>query len=404
MHSHLLDYWLVVRIRFWWIFFVFLLVVGSAAIVTYFAPRQYRALATIEVQADMTPIHMVDNQLGQQPGDDRIFTQTQVEIIFRKGVLDPVIDRLDLRTKWARNGKALTHEAAYQRMRSLVSVEAIRNTNLIQISAESRDPQEAALLANTIAEVYMEQRIAEQKAIVSKSLDQLRDELKHKEQAVSAAYAEASKLRTEQKIIDPNPDGLENSGTYRVEDSSVISNQEKVNEAKSQVVILRSRLEQLDHLRWEDLIRGASQLNLSDPAIQAELPLYQAALVEKAKMLNSGDGANNPNIKALQSQIDAIEAQLRQQIDSVRKGLATQLAIAENSLKALEANLDASQTEQLAMKTASAEYLNAKYKYIQERKLLELAETRLNAESMELRMPQSAAFIRDWAEAPTSPS
>lgn len=151
-------------------------------------------------------------------------------------------------------------------------------------------------------------------------------------------------------------------------------------------------------------MRASGQLNLNDPIIQAKLPVYQAALVDKEKLLNSGLGPNHPEVKALEAQIETIAAQLRQQMDSLRKGIHTELTIAENSLKAMEANLSDSQTEQQAMKTVSAQYLNAKYKYIEERKILEMAKTRLSTESMERRMPQSAAFIRDSAEPALFPS
>jgi polysaccharide biosynthesis transport protein len=398
VNGHLLGYLRVIRVRLWSVILVFLGVVISVGVATYLAPRQYKSFVTIEVQEDMTPIHMLEHQTEARAIDDPKFSQTQFQIISRKGVLYPVIDRLNLQAKWARDGKTLPTEAAYNKLRAMLNLEGIRNTNLIQINVYSPDPQEAALLANTIANVYMDQRIADEEAIYAKSLEQLRVELKRNEKAVSQAYADASRLRTEANIIDPNPDSLENSGRYGVEDSSVITNLEKVNEAKSQVAMLRSKVEQLDRVKSEDLMRAAAELNLNDPILQAKLPTYQTALVEKTKLLHSGLGPNHPDVKALGAQIETVEGQLRQQIDSLRKGLVTQLAIAENSLKALEANLQDSQIGQQAMKTVSAQYLNAKYKYIQERKLLELAKTRLSTESMERKMPQRAAFIRDLAE------
>jgi succinoglycan biosynthesis transport protein ExoP len=248
----------------------------------------------------------------------------------------------------------------------------------------------------------MEQRIAEQQSLVSKGLDQMLDDVKKQEEAVSQAYMEASRLRTESNIVDPNPDSLDNSG--RVEDSSVMSNQEKVNEAKSQVATLQSRVAELDRLKSEDLMRAAGQLNLNDPIIEQKLPVYQSAQADKARMLNSGLGVNHPDVKAAQAQIDTIEGQLRKQIDSIRKGLATQLAIAEDSLKAIESNLTNSQTEQQTKKTASARYQDAKHKYVEERKLLEAAKSRLSSESMERTMPRNAAVVRDLAEPALFPS
>ena len=126
--------------------------------------------------------------------------------------------------------------------------------------------------------------------------------------------------------------------------------------------------------------------------------------LQKGKLLKSGLGINHPDVRAVQAEIDILGEQLKQQIDSIRKGLLTQLAIAEESLKATETNLQTSQTDQQSMKTASARYVDAKYKYIQERKLLELAKTRLSTESMERTMPQKPAFIRDAAEPALFPS
>jgi polysaccharide biosynthesis transport protein len=404
MSPHFLDYCHVIWVRRRLIVLVFVLVVSSVGIATYFAPREYNSFATIEVQPDMTAMHVVENQTEPRAPEDTKFSQTQIEIILRKGVIYPVIDRLNLIDKWSRNGKRLSHEAAFDKLRGMLKLEGVRNTNLVQIAVTAPDPQEAALLANAVAQMYMESRIAEQTSIISNSLEQLRDEVKKNEEVVNQAYAEASKLRTEANVIDPNPDSLDVSGRYGVEDSNVITNQEKVNEAKSQVAMLRSKAEQLERLQWEDLMRASGQLNLNDPIIQAKIPVFQSALVDKEKLLNSGLGPNHPDVKALQAQIETIVAQLREQVVSLRKGIQTQLAIAEQSLKAMELNLKVSQQEQQESKTSSAKYLNAKYKYIQERKVLEMAKARLSTESLERRMPQQAAFIRESAEPALVPS
>ena len=399
---HFLDYWRVIRVRLGLVILVFLLVVIAAGVATYFLPRKYDSFATIELEPEMTPVRIFENETGPQQVNDPKFIQTQFQIIMRKGVLYPVIDRLDLQRKWGSKSEPLPKEMANRRLLGMLSLQEVRNTNLIQIDVYSTDPQEAALLANTIANVYMEQRISEQQSLVSKGVDQMVDDVKKQEEAVSQAYVEASRLRTESNIVDPNPDSLDNSG--RVEDSSVISNQQKVNDTRSEVATLRSRVAELDRLKSEDLMRAAGQLNLNDPIIEQKLPVYQSAQADKARMLNSGLGVNHPDVKAVQAEIDTIEGQLRKQIDSIRKGLATQLAIAEDSLKAIESNLTNSQTEQQTKKTASARYLDAKYKYIEERKLLETAKSRLSSESMERTMPRNAAFVRDLAEPALFPS
>jgi capsular exopolysaccharide synthesis family protein len=404
---HFLDYWRIIRVRLGLVFLVFLSVFGTAAVVTYFTPREFSSLTTIELQPDMTSVRIFDNRQEAMNSlrYDPKFITTQFQIITRTGVLYPVIDQLDLQKRWGRKGQILPKETAYKKLQHKISLQEIRNTNLIQITVFSVDREEAALLANTIAQVYMNQRIAERQNIVAKGLEQLQGEVKKKEKDVNDAYADASKLRTENEIIDPNPDSLDNL-TYpmRVEDSSVIANQAKVDQGRSEVATLRSRVEQLDRLEREDLMRAAGLLNLNDPIIEQKLPVYQTAQAEKARLLNSGLGKNHPDVKAQQAQMDVIEGQLSQQIDSILKGLKTQLEIAQNSLKAMQENLALTQDQQQQKKTASVRYIDAKYHYVQERKLLEEAKTRLNTESMELAMPQRSAAMRDRAEPALFPS
>jgi polysaccharide biosynthesis transport protein len=401
---HFLDYWRIVRARLGLIFLVFLLVVSTVGVVTYFTPREYSSFATIELEPDMTTVRIFQNQTG--PIDnarlDPKFAPTQFQIISRKSVLYPVIDQLDLQRKWGSNDQPLPKEVAYRKLQSKLSLQEVRNTNLIQITVFSTDPNEAALLAKTVAHVYMDQRIAERQNLLAKGLEQLEDDVKKKEADVNAAYADASRLRAENEIVDPNPDSLDNS--MRVEDSSVLTNQSKVDEAQSQVASLKSRVEQLDRLKREDLMRAAGLLNLNDPIIEQKLPVYQTEQAEKARLLNSGLGPNHPDVKAIQAQIDVLERQLSQQIDSIQKGLQAQLAIAQESLKTMRNNLSSTQELQEQKKTASVQYLNAKYRYIEERRLLEEAKTRLNTEEMERTMPQQSAAIRDQAEPALSPS
>jgi len=190
---------------------IFLLVVITVGIITYFTPREYMSFATIEVEPNMQPVRIFADSVSTEEAavTDPKFTKTQFEIIMRKGVLYPVIQRLELEKRWAREGQPLTREQAYAKLQGMLQLTEVRNTNLIQIDVYSTDPYEASLLANTVATEYMEQRISEAQAIMEKGLAQMRDEVTQKERAVNDAYAEASRLRTEAGIIDPNPDSFD---------------------------------------------------------------------------------------------------------------------------------------------------------------------------------------------------
>jgi len=55
---HFLDYWRVIRVRWMLILLAFLLVLVTAAVVTYFQPREYQSSAFIEVRSTAQNPHI----------------------------------------------------------------------------------------------------------------------------------------------------------------------------------------------------------------------------------------------------------------------------------------------------------------------------------------------------------
>src|SRR5690348_5737457 len=119
---HFLDYWRVVRVRLGLVILIFLLVALTAGVISFISPKQYKSFATIEVQPDMTPVRIFENQQATAPADPK-FTQTQFQIIMRKGVLYPVIDQLNLCQRWGTPGSPLPQESAYAHLIRLMSLQ-----------------------------------------------------------------------------------------------------------------------------------------------------------------------------------------------------------------------------------------------------------------------------------------
>ena len=168
---HLLDYWRVIRVRLPLIILVFLLVVITAGVSTYLTPRQYMSSVTMQVKEDNNNMQIFNGQSG--PRYDPRFSTTQFQILQRKEILYPVIDAMKLMQKWDLRSR----DVAYLKLRSMLTVSEVRNTDLIQISILDKDRQEAADLANTIALEYQKKRIDEQQSWVARSLVQLEDEV-----------------------------------------------------------------------------------------------------------------------------------------------------------------------------------------------------------------------------------
>jgi capsular exopolysaccharide synthesis family protein len=154
----------------------------------------------------------------------------------------------------------------------------------------------------------------------------------------------------------------------------------------------------------DQIMRSVAALEIQDPTILQVLPLFQAAASEEAGLLNSGLGPNHPTVRSLRAKKDEMEQQLRAQIAVLRRTLEANLKIAEDSLQRLENQLSQSRSSQQEGKTRSAVYNAAKTNFINARKILEAAETRLATQTMERSMPQNPAIIWERAEISTIPS
>jgi capsular exopolysaccharide synthesis family protein len=398
---HFLDYWRVVRIRFPLIILVFLLVVITAGVVTYFMPKQYTSTVAMQIKQNDTYLQVFNERAGGQGFDPRFLT-TQFEIIQRKEILYPVIESLALDSKWKKlygiNGK----EQTYFKLRKTIDVREIRNTELIQISVTSPERQEAADIANRIAEEYQRRRVEEQQRSVSRSLVQLQEEVAKQRRKVDELREEAQRIRIENNIQDLNPDSIEDP--MQAANEVLLAVEQQVSTKRLEVSSLKAKYNQISKLTDDQIMRSITTLDVPDPTIQQMLPQYQELASEIARLQNSGLGINHPNVKSLRAKKAVMEEQLAAQIASLRASMEANLLIAEEGLSQLEERLNESQTQQQTSKTRAAGYYEAKNNYINAKRVLEAAEMRLSTETMQRTMPQDPAVIWERAEPAELPS
>lgn len=399
---HFLDYWRVIRLRLPIIVLAFLLVVVTAGVTTYFLPRQYESNVIIEVEQNDQKIRIFSEGYQGAMGMDPRFATTQFQIIQRKEMLYPVIDSLQLVQKWAEDYGIRTREQAYFKLRSMIDVREVRNTNLLQISVESTDPEEASDLANSIAQEYQRKRIEEQQKLLNSSLSTLEDEVAKQRKKVADANDEMSRIRTELGITDLNPDSLEDP--LQAQERVLMDQESLAGEARVRASTLRTKYEEIEKLSGDDLMRALPTLEIQDQTVAQILPQYQETDSELARALQSGLGPRHPSITALAAKKATYERQLSEQVGSIRRTLAANLEITERSLATMVRELETLRENQRDSKTRSSEYARSKNNYIQAKRVLESAELRLSTETMQRSMPMNPARIWERAEPSSAPS
>jgi uncharacterized protein involved in exopolysaccharide biosynthesis len=136
---------------------VFLLVLGASVLITNILPESFASTARIKVEpyGYRTPTQTDPQQT--QLAYDPYFIQTEIEDIQSEVVLRKVVEQLNLNQKWGRkygNGSLLKTYDTLDLLKRSIDLRPLRSTSLIEIRAFSSEPEEAAKIANAIAEAY----------------------------------------------------------------------------------------------------------------------------------------------------------------------------------------------------------------------------------------------------------
>lgn len=132
-----------------------LLVLAVLAFITFMMPDSFQATTRVKVDR-LVPAGSNPPLIGQLGYDP--YLQTEFEIIQSQLVLDRVIAKLELNARWGRqyaSGAVLTTATSTELLKQRLVLRPIRNTSLIEISVFSETPDEAAELANAIADSYV---------------------------------------------------------------------------------------------------------------------------------------------------------------------------------------------------------------------------------------------------------
>jgi Mg-chelatase subunit ChlD len=157
---------------------------------------QKDAVARISVDKDKRDVEGLNTDRSAA-GYDPFFLQTEFEKITSQRVLDQVVDKLELEKTFAKEqglDRELSREQTRKLLKDRVSVELNRGGGLLDIRAKAADSKEAALIANTVAEVYRDSGLQQQREIKTKGIEILEKQLAEREVELAKAQTAMKKL------------------------------------------------------------------------------------------------------------------------------------------------------------------------------------------------------------------
>jgi Mg-chelatase subunit ChlD len=288
-------------------------------------------MATIQVEQEHPDIGGLAGYPVAQ-NYDPYFLQTEFETIRSEAVLKRVVEKLKLD-----GGDKSKTEAAIKQLRKKLDLSEIGNTKSIAIGARSEKAEDAARIANAVAQAYRDFRAEEFDELKNGGINSLQKQLQEQDQKIATLQSNVDKLRGELKI----PDAVANS-------SSEIMTPDRLKELSSlraskeaeynQEAMLLEGLKKLDRNGLRKALPRAypdTQLN----SLMQELDLAEQTLI-KLEVNSSTDDRKSKNAQA---SVDDLNRKIDDQIQGVMTGLQSRVDSLKAFLDTLAAQVNQAQ-------------------------------------------------------------
>ncbi len=400
---HFLDYWRIIRIRKTVILAVFLLVVLTTTVVTLLLKPTYASTVRIAIEkdsSDIAPLLGIQSSMQYDP----YFIQTEFEKIQSKKVLHKVINVLGLNKTWAEryNTDVLTTNETYMYLQRLIEVNQFRNTSIIEITAYSESRDEAADIANAIAEQYQEVRVENQSLMSQKGIKALEEQFEEQNNKVKSVQKEVDDLREEYGIADLY--SAEGSGlAATIEPQTVLKLENERTTSQASFVRYKTLFDSLSKLPRDELRKAALTAVPNDMQLSRLFAEYDLTS-QKIAMNQSVYGPEHTEMQQLLDLKKTLNEQIEAKLDGILIGLQTQLQAAEGQVERLGAEVDAAKTQDSASTREYRPYYLAKRKLENLQKIRDMILVRMLQETVDASLPKSSIVeIYDPAEPSRKP-
>jgi succinoglycan biosynthesis transport protein ExoP len=400
--ASLADFLQILRLRKALISLIVFLVVVTTVAVTAFLPRWYLSTTKIRVEKPESDVKLFQAQSSSFY--DPYFLQDQFKILQSEKIIYPVIKNLGLNALLAplvgANGTlpdAITYRYLLDKM---VRVEPQRSSSLIEINVFAQDAALAAAVADEIARVYSEDRIALATSEQREGLAHLRKELESQERVVTSQRDALEQLRK-----DLNISGVDLNARYSdMEIETLRQMQNSLIALSVDAIGRRTRWERFQGIAPDDRVSLVNSELIQDSNIQNLLQAYLLA-DQNVTRLKARLGEAHPDL------IAAVEnrAKIKEQLDGQLRGYESALEIsykeADSRVAELKRQLGQAKVDQiLSARDRMRPFEEAAQKLEDETRLMTTLKLTLRQREIDFQVPKRTIEILNKAEPARFPS
>ena len=256
------------------------------------------------------------------------------------------------------NGETLKTTETMEILKQRMQLAPVKNTKLISITVYSDDKNEAAQLANAIAEAYRSYRVQSRRELTEGGLKTLEEQFQEQEQEIKTNQDYVEQLRQQLKITDQ-------AGTTGY---TPTLDAESLHQFQAQMIegerIYKEQLVQLQELKTiqetnKDKLCDVLPQMVQDAALNDLLGKLHEAQQKWVTMTNDF-AITNYNIVRVQSLIDELNREISDRVAGIMDGLDSQVSAKKAALDALTASVDAAKQKDQEEAKKNQPYYDAK--------------------------------------------
>ncbi len=390
------DFVGLLRLRKSLVFLVLAIVVLTTLGVTALLPKEYLSTAKIGVQKPESEVKLFQAQNNAYY--DPYFVQQQLEIIQAEKILYPVIEHLGLNEILGRqlnDGVPLPSAVTMKHLLDkMLRIESRRSTSIIEINVFARDARLAADIANDIARVYADDRVALATSDQREGLTQLRKELDKQEQTVIAQRDRVEKLRKELNLA-----GVDLSQRYTDMDIETLRQmQNSLIALRVDAIGRKTRWERFKGIPAEERRNLVNAELIQDTNIQNLLQAYLVA-DQTVTRLKARLGEAHPDLIAAIDNVAKIQSQLDSQLRGYESSLEMAWKEADARVTELERQLAQAKVDQiLSARERMRPFEEATTRLDDEQRLLTTLKLTLRQREIDFQVPKKTIEILNTAE------
>lgn len=351
--------WLVVAVT------TMLGLAAAALAITLLQPR-WRASSTVVLH--MTGPQVLDKVKGvTEDAEARVlgykeYYQTQRTIMQSRSVAERALAELglasdpvflgiaDIQSEPERIARA-TEIDPVERLRELVSVEEIRNSRVVQISAEYPDPEIAADIANAVTKAYLEHVKTSRSELGSEAKDNIGDEKERALEHVKEAEGELEAFKKRNSITS-----ISLSDRQNVITQDILTLSARAKEAEAERIRLQNTLAQTRALHRKGNLAAANLLPEEKRVVFEEMRKEQLAAEAAFRAVDVEFGPKHDEHRKAKSRIDLIDASIEGEASDLIESLQSQLDAARQTERDLAQSLEREHEKALQLGSLEREY------------------------------------------------